>query len=65
MKNLYISFAVGAEYGLPLGPGDLIFGGRWEIDLTNIYDNSNSPENINHITRRISIMPSIAYMFKF
>lgn len=65
MNKFSVGFVVGAEYGLPLGSGDLVFGARWEIDLTNMYDNTDSPESEETILRRISIMPSVAYIFRF
>ena len=63
MKTFSLGIALGAEYGLPVGPGNLVLGARWEMDLTNSADNSDAPEGWEGITKRMAIMPSIAYMF--
>lgn len=63
MKTFSLGIALGAEYGLPVGPGNLVLGARWEMDLTNNADNSDAPEGYEAITKRMAIMPSIAYMF--
>lgn len=54
------TFGIGAgvEYGLPVGPGDLVFGVRWQMDLTNVSDNSD------YQVRNMAVLPSVAYMIK-
>lgn len=62
LKSFTVGISLGAEYGLPLGPGHLIFGARWELDLSNMADNSDVEDGVKIVTRRMAIMPSVAYM---
>lgn len=54
-----LSLVTGCEYELPLGPGDLVAGLRYAITLTDIEKSSNGK------FRMYSILPTVAYMFKF
>lgn len=62
MDRLGLSVAVGVEYELPLGPGSLVPGLRYQVNLTNW---ANSDIDDRNKIRFYSIMPSVAYMFKF
>lgn len=53
-----LGIGAGVEYGLPVGPGDLVFGVRWQMDLTNVSDDSD------YQLRNMAVLPSVAYMFK-
>ena len=53
-----LGIGAGVEYGLPVGPGDLVFGVRWQMDLTNVSDDSDWQ------LRNMAVLPSVAYMFK-
>lgn len=53
-----LGIGAGVEYGLPVGPGDLVFGVRWQMDLTNVSDDSD----VQH--RNMAVLPSVAYMIK-
>lgn len=53
-----LGIGAGVEYGLPVGPGDLVFGVRWQMDLTNVSDDSDLQ------VRNMAVLPSVAYMFK-
>ncbi|MBR6583688.1 MAG: PorT family protein [Treponema sp.] len=62
MDRLGLSVAAGVEYELPLGPGSLVPGLRYQVNLTN-WANSDADDIMK--IRFYSIMPSVAYMFKF
>lgn len=62
MDRLGLSVAAGVEYELPLGPGSLVPGLRYQVNLTN-WANSDADDFMK--MRFYSIMPSVAYMFKF
>lgn len=62
MDRLGLSVALGVEYELPLGPGSLVPGLRYQVNLTNW---ANSDTDDQNKMRFYSIMPSVAYMFKF
>ena len=53
-----LGIGAGVEYGLPVGPGDLVFGVRWQMDLTNASDISD------YQLRNMAVLPSVAYMIK-
>lgn len=53
-----LGIGAGVEYCLPVGPGDLVFGVRWQMDLTNVRDDSDSQ------VRNMAVLPSVAYMIK-
>lgn len=53
-----LGIGAGVEYGLPVGPGDLVFGVRWQMDLTNVSDDSD------YQLRNMAVLPSVAYMIK-
>ena len=53
-----LGFGAGVEYGLPVGPGDLVFGVRWQMDLTNVKDDSD------YQVRNMAVRTSLAYMIK-
>lgn len=53
-----LGIGAGVEYGLPVGPGDLVFGVRWQMDLTNVSDDSDVQ------LRNMAVLPSVAYMIK-
>ena len=53
-----LGIGAGVEYGLPVGPGDLVFGVRWQMDLTNVRDDSD------YQVRNMAVLPSVAYMIK-
>lgn len=53
-----LGIGAGVEYGLPVGPGDLVFGVRWQMDLTNLSDDSD------YQLRNMAVLPSVAYMIK-
>lgn len=53
-----LGIGAGVEYGLPVGPGDLVFGVRWQMDLTNVSDDSD------YQIRNMAVLPSVAYMIK-
>lgn len=53
-----LGIGAGVEYGLPVGPGDLVFGVRWQMDLTNAVDDSDWQ------FRNMAVLPSVAYMIK-
>lgn len=53
-----LGIGAGVEYGLPVGPGDLVFGVRWQMDLTNVKEDSDWQ------FRNMAVLPSVAYMFK-
>lgn len=61
MKSFAFGIAAGAEYGLPVGPGDLVLGVRWQMDITDMEDNDID----DYAIRSMSVLPSVAYMFKF
>ena len=58
-RRFSLSLVTGCEYELPLGPGDLVAGLRYAITLTDLAKSSN--EKI----RMYSVLPTVAYMFKF
>lgn len=58
-RRFSLSLVTGCEYELPLGPGDLVAGLRYAITLTDIQKSSNAK------LRMYSILPTVAYMFKF
>lgn len=62
MDRLGLSVAAGVEYELPLGPGSLVPGLRYQVNLTNW---ANSDTDDSRKIRFYSIMPSVSYMFKF
>ena len=62
MDRLGLSVAAGVEYELPLGPGSLVPGLRYQVNLTN-WANSDTDDFLK--IRFYSIMPSVSYMFKF
>mgnify|MGYP005609543009 FL=1 len=62
MDRLGLSVAAGVEYELPLGPGSLVPGLRYQVNLTNW---ANSDADDRNKMRFYSIMPSVSYMFKF
>lgn len=62
MDRLGLSVAAGVEYELPLGPGSLVPGLRYQVNLTN-WANSDADDFLK--IRFYSIMPSVSYMFKF
>ena len=53
-----LGIGAGVEYGLPVGPGDLVFGVRRQMDLTNVSDDSD------YQFRNMAVLPSVAYMIK-
>lgn len=53
-----LGIGAGVEYGLPVGPGDLVFGVRWQMDVTNV------KEDLNYQFRNMAVLPSVAYMIK-
>ena len=53
-----LGIGAGVEYGLPVGPGDLVFGVRWQMDLTNVRDDSD------YQVRNMAVLPSVAYKIK-
>lgn len=53
-----LGIGAGVEYGLPVGPGDLVFGVRWQMDVTNVV------EDLNYQFRNMAVLPSVAYMIK-
>lgn len=53
-----LGIGAGVEYGLPVGPGDLVFGVRWQMDLTNVEKDSD------YQLRNMAVLPSVAYMIK-
>ena len=53
-----LGIGAGVEYGLPVGPGDLVFGVRWQMDLTNVEKDSD------YQFRNMAVLPSVAYMIK-
>ena len=67
-----MGLAIGAEYGIELGAGTLVVGGRLAFDLTNVLDEDAMKkiyENLEGITveatmQQIQFFPSIAYMIK-
>lgn len=59
LRRFSLSLVTGCEYELPLGPGDLVAGLRYAITLTDIKKSSNGK------FRMYSILPIVAYMFKF
>ncbi len=59
LRRFSLSLVTGCEYELPLGPGDLVAGLRYAITLTDIGKSSNGK------FRMYSILPTVAYMFKF
>lgn len=59
LRRFSLSLVTGCEYELPLGPGDLVAGLRYAITLTDIEKSSNGK------FRMYSILPTVAYMFKF
>ena len=72
MKTFSMGLAIGAEYGIELGAGTLVVGGRLAFDLTNVLDEDamkKDYENLEGITveatmKQIQFFPSIAYMIK-
>lgn len=58
-RRFSLSLVTGCEYELPLGPGDLVAGLRYAITLTDIQKSSNGK------LRMYSVLPTVAYMFKF
>ena len=58
-RRFSLSLVTGCEYELPLGPGDLVAGLRYAITLTDLAKSSNEK------FRMYSILPTVAYMFKF
>lgn len=59
LRRFSLSLVTGCEYELPLGPGDLVAGLRYAITLTDIQKSSNGK------FRMYSVLPTVAYMFKF
>ena len=53
-----LGIGAGVEYGLPVGPGDLVFVVRWQMDVTNV------TEDLNYQFRNMAVLPSVAYMIK-
>lgn len=53
-----LGIGAGVEYGLPVGPGDLVFGVRWQMDVTNV------KEDLNYQFKNMAVLPSVAYMIK-
>lgn len=53
-----LGIGAGVEYGLPVGPGDLVFGVRWQMDVTNV------AEDLNYQFKNMAVLPSVAYMIK-
>ena len=72
IKTFSMGLAIGAEYGIELGAGTLVVGGRLAFDLTNVLDEDamkKNYENLEGITveatmQQIQFFPSIAYMIK-
>lgn len=58
VNTFTLGIGAGVEYGLPVGPGDLVFGVRWQMDLTNVKEDSD------YQFRNMAVLPSVAYMFK-
>ena len=56
MDRLGLSVAAGVEYELPLGPGSLVPGLRYQVNLTNW---ANSDADDHNKMRFYSIMPSV------
>ena len=59
-----LGIGAGVEYGLPVGPGDLVFGVRWQMDLTNVSKNTDVPDDFKSEFRNMAVLPSVAYMIK-
>lgn len=59
-----LGIGAGVEYGLPVGPGDLVFGIRWQMDLTNVSKNTDVPDDFKREFRNMAVLPSVAYMIK-
>lgn len=64
MNTFTLGIGAGVEYGLPVGPGDLVFGIRWQMDLTNVAKNTDVPDDFKSEFRNMAVLPSVAYMFK-
>lgn len=58
VNTFTLGIGAGVEYGLPVGPGDLVFGVRWQMDLTNVKEDSD------YQFRNMAVLPSVAYMIK-
>lgn len=58
INTFTLGIGAGVEYGLPVGPGDLVFGVRWQMDLTNVKEDSD------YQFRNMAVLPSVAYMIK-
>lgn len=57
--------AAGIEYDFPVGPGNLVLGVRYQMDITNLCKNTNIPSGIKDSQwRNMAILPSIAYTFR-
>ena len=55
----------GIEYDFPVGPGNLVLGVRYQMDITNLCKNTNIPSGIKDSQwRNMAILPSIAYTFR-
>lgn len=59
-----LGIGAGVEYGLPVGPGDLVFGIRWQMDLTNVAKNTDVSDDFKTEFRNMAVLPSVAYMIK-
>ena len=59
-----LGIGAGVEYGLPVGPGDLVFGVRWQMDLTNVAKNTDVSDDFKREFRNMAVLPSVAYMIK-
>lgn len=64
MNIFTLGIGAGVEYGLPVGPGDLVFGIRWQMDLTNVAKNTDVPDDFKTEFRNMAVLPSVAYMIK-
>lgn len=58
VNTFTLGIGAGVEYGLPVGPGDLVFGVRWQMDVTNV------KEDLNYQFKNMAVLPSVAYMIK-
>lgn len=59
MNTFAVGFAAGIEYGMPIGPGDLVLGVRYQMDLTNLVKEGSDSQ------RSMQIFPSLAYLYRF
>lgn len=64
INTFTLGIGAGVEYGLPVGPGDLVFGIRWQMDLTNVSKNTDVPDDFKSEFRNMAVLPSVAYMIK-